>query len=337
MNLLRTIALILCVSFCSHAFAEVQDIDKELSTLADKLAAQVKDQGKKKIAVVDFSDLQGTTQGELGKYIAEELTVDLVMVKHDFSVLDRANLSRILAEHKLTSQGLVDPENAKKIGQFAGVDALIFGTIIPKGTNSVSLSVKIITTDTAEIVGAARAEFKADNSVQQFASKPSSSTAPGTTAGLLQDEKAKVVKSLGDLRVEMEPLKIVNRSKFILTCTLINQNTNKSVWAAVSYSLGGHYLRASVTDSEGHEFTSSNDDLSGIDYAWNNPPLPITRATEIKPADSIVTTIEFSPETQTPAASGRCRLQLELLVSHDFRDRSGTATVQNIVVNIDAN
>ena len=30
----------------------------------------------------------------------------------------------------MTATGLVDPENAKKLGQFAGVDALIIGTIL---------------------------------------------------------------------------------------------------------------------------------------------------------------------------------------------------------------
>jgi TolB-like protein len=336
MNPLRVIMAIFCITFCGHAFAQEQDIDTALSALADKLSVQVKDQGKKKVAVVDFTDLQGTTLGELGKYIAEELTVDLVMVKRDFSVLDRANLNRILAEHKLTSQGLVDPENAKKIGQFAGVDALILGTIIPKGSNAISLSTKIITTDTAEIVGASRAEFKADNAVQQLISKPNSSTAPTGASGFLQDDNTKVIKTFGDLRVEIESLKIVNKSRFMLTFTLINQNTNKSIWTAVSYSLGGRFLRGSITDSEGHEFTCTDSDLSGVEYAWNNPPMPITRATEIKPKDSATVTIKFSPSAQTTAAAGPCRLQLELLLSHDFRDRSGTATVQNLIANIEA-
>jgi len=36
----------------------------------------------------------------------------------------------------------------------------------------VSLTAKIITTDTAEVVGAARAEFTVDETVQQLESKP---------------------------------------------------------------------------------------------------------------------------------------------------------------------
>src|SRR5581483_11139917 len=132
------------------------------------LATDVTKQEKKKVAVLDFTDLQGTTHGELGRYVAEQLSVDLVMAKRDFSVLDRANLQKILAEHKLNSKGLIDPDTAKKLGKFAGVDALIMGTIIPKSTTIVALNAKIITTDTAEIVGAARGEFKVDTMVQQL-------------------------------------------------------------------------------------------------------------------------------------------------------------------------
>ena len=46
---------------------------------------------------------------------------------------------------------------------FSGVDALILGTIIPRGQN-VAITAKIIATDTAEIVGGAKTEFKADSS-----------------------------------------------------------------------------------------------------------------------------------------------------------------------------
>ncbi len=133
MNPIRLITISMCIFLCGQAHAQAQDIDTELSNLAGKLATQVNDHGKKKVAVLDFTDLQGGSS-ELGKYIAEQLTVNLVMGKRDFSVLDRANLKSILAEHKLTATGLVDPENAKKLGMFAGVDALILGTIIPKGT-----------------------------------------------------------------------------------------------------------------------------------------------------------------------------------------------------------
>ena len=151
MNPRSLIISILCLILCGHTLAQAQDIDIELSNLTERLAGKIQAKDMKKVAVIDFTDLQGGSS-ELGKYIAEQMTVDFVMTNRVFTVLDRANLKRILAEHKLTATGLIDPDNAKKLGMFAGVDALILGTIIPKG-QSISLTAKVITTETAEIVG----------------------------------------------------------------------------------------------------------------------------------------------------------------------------------------
>src|SRR5436190_19976172 len=110
MNPHQIITILLCSVLCSTAVGQAQEMDKELQKLADKLAISIKEKGKKKVTVLDFTDLQGVAT-ELGRYVAEELTVNLVMAKQDFSVLDRANLRKIMAEHKLTAAGLVDPED----------------------------------------------------------------------------------------------------------------------------------------------------------------------------------------------------------------------------------
>src|ERR1700744_2481880 len=170
MKNIRFLIAFIYLALCLPLRAQTNDIDTGLSNLASNLAGQIESQGKKKVAVIDFTDLDGGTS-KLGKYIAEQLTVDLVIDRKDFSVLDRANLKKVLDEHKLTATGLIDPDNAKKLGQFAGVDALILGTITPKD-RSVSLTAKIITTDTAEIVGATRTEFKKDDTIQELMAKP---------------------------------------------------------------------------------------------------------------------------------------------------------------------
>ena len=126
----RFVAVVACTLWCGSAFAQNQGMDKELSALAEKLAAQVKESGRKKVTVLDFTDLQGNSS-ELGRFLAEELSVGLVERRSGFSVMDRANLKTILAEHKLTVDGLVEPENAKKLGQFSGVDAIVLGKVTP--------------------------------------------------------------------------------------------------------------------------------------------------------------------------------------------------------------
>ncbi len=321
------------VFLCVRALAETQDIDKELSDLADKLAGPIKSQGKKKVTVLDFTDLHGSSS-ELGKYIAEQLTVNLVLGKRDFSVLDRANLKSILAEHKLTATGLVDPENAKKLGMFAGVDALILGTITHKD-QKIGLTAKIITTDTAEIVGAARAEFKPDETVKQLESRSTENTGKDILGGDKKDEIV-ITKSFGDLRVELQPLHIVNGNEFILTMSVTNRNSKKSTWLALN--TGGGFpplLKRVVIDSDGSEFLPDMNSISGIEFSSYDSRY-IVRATEIRPTDSMSTSIKFFSRAGKKPVPGSCRLQLEFLFSNDFHGNVGTARLQNFVTKIDA-
>jgi curli biogenesis system outer membrane secretion channel CsgG len=339
MNIQRFLAVILCTIFCGHVFA--QDIDAELGKLADNLAGQIKEQGKKKVAVIDFTDLQGGSS-ELGKYIAEQLTVDLVMARKDFSVLDRANLKSILAEHKLTASGLVDPDTAKKLGQFAGVDAIILGTITPKEQN-IALTAKVITTDTAEIVGAAKAAFKINDTIEQLqtnvvAAKPSDGAGSSTTGSSadITDDKPRVVKIFGSLVVELQSLKIVNDGRYFLTMTLTNRSPGKSLWVALN-------SRTSLMDPNGNQFGRSG--ATGISYAqvhvqygygggmqdYFNP------AMEIRPGDSAVMTLAFASSEGRPASPGVCNLQMEFYLGDDFVSGSAKrTTTPNLVTKFEA-
>ena len=307
MKLSRLITILLCIVICG--FARAQDMDTELSKLTDDLAAKIKANGNKKVTVLDFTDLQGGASG-LGKYIAEQLTVDFVMTKRDFAVLDRANLKSILAEHKLTATGLVDPENAKQLGKFAGVDALIIGTIIPKGSN-IDLTVKVITTETAEVVGAAKAKFKADDTVQQFLNnvpaQANEPTAPGQPQ--LSSEK----KPFGDLQAKIESFKVSRGDGRYGYGTLTFIITNTS--ATLKYGVSANpdfYNKMSLTDSQGNVFRVI--EASGIETAYEDFGGRMTgKATDVPPQSAI--TIVAKSQVGWSGAAGQFppyRFQTEL-------------------------
>jgi hypothetical protein len=327
-------ALIVCFVVNCAVLAQAQDMDTELSKAAENLAAQIKQQGLKKVTVLDFTDLQGGSS-ELGKYVAEQLTVDLVIAKNGFSVLDRANLKSILAEHKLEATGLVDPDTAKKLGMFAGVDAIILGTVTPKDQSTI-LTAKIITTDTAEIVGASKASFTNDSTIQQFTATTTPSAEGGSTImqSELKDSAPQVVRTLGDLRIEMQPLRIVNGRLYVLTMTLKNQSKN-SIWVALNMDRDGNLLKGSVIDSSGSEFASTWEGISGVSYDTEYQGY-FRKATEIRPSDSTTATVKFySPANKAPV-SGVCDLQLELLTGEDASGGSGRCTIQSCTAKIGA-
>jgi len=250
MKLHRLAIIILCFVLCG--FARAQDMDTELTKLTEDLAAKITAKGCKKITVLDFTDLQGGSS-ELGKYIAEQLTVDFVMTKRDFSVLDRANLKSILAEHKLTATGLVDPENAKQLGKFAGVDALIIGNIVPMGGN-ITLTVKVITTETAEVVGAAKSKFKSDDTIQQFLSQPAQSS----------DATSPSEKPFGELQGKIESLNVTpgdgHYGYATMTLIITNTSTSKTYGVAVNPDF---YKNFNLSDSQGNVFRAT--EVKGVE------------------------------------------------------------------------
>jgi TolB-like protein len=305
-------------------------MDTELTKLTEQLASQIKDHDRKKVTVLDFTDLDGNTS-EIGKYAAEQLTVDFVMKKRDFAVLDRANLKKIMDEHKLTASGLVDPENAKKLGMFAGVDAMVFGKII-SGVGKVNVTTKVVTTDTAEIIGGGKASFLDDSTTQQLKTAPVTVTKPATdtaTAPDLSDDKPIVVKIFGNLLVELQSLKIINGGQYFLTMTLTNRSAKDSLWVALSPGNNGN-TKASLLDKNGSQFDGQN--TTGISYARLYPfARPVTgpngslasggfqSSIEIKPGDTTTATITFVSLRGGPRASpGICNLQIEFVVGNDL-------------------
>jgi TolB-like protein len=326
------IAIIFSIVLSGYTLARAQDMDTELSKVADKLASQIKDQGRKKVTVLDFTDLQGGSS-ELGKYVAEQLTVDLVISRKDFSVLDRANLKSILAEHKLAATGLIDPDTAKKIGQFSGVDAIILGTVTSKD-QSVAITAKIITTDTAEIVGAAKATFTNDSTAQQLQSTPNTASGNAINTPDLKDNAPQVVKTNGNLRFEMQPVQIVNQRLYVLTMDIKNLS-KKSVWFALSMDRDNNFLKGNVVDSNGSQFNSTWEGISGISYDREYQGY-FQKATEIAPGDSATATIKFySPVSKAPV-TGVCNLQLEFLTGDDTSNGSARCTIHSITSKIGA-
>lgn len=279
----RFLLLSVLVVFALPALLRGQDMDTAISNLATNVAQAIKGEQKKKVAVIDFTDLDGGSS-ELGKYVAEQLTVNLVMVRHDFSVLDRANMRKILAEHKLTATGLVNPENAKKLGQFAGVDAIILGTITPK-KESVSTTAKIIATDTAEIVGAAKVEFKVDDTVQKLLSKSTKSETPADPDHPAPPPPPKL---FGDLEVKMDSLRYVNNDFYgIATLSLLLTNTSETITYGVAFPDDPQH-NINLSNSRGDEFTIT--DLQGIKTAHESNGSYYGSITDIPPKTGIIVT-----------------------------------------------
>ena len=133
----------------------------------------------KKVAVVDFTDLQGNVT-QLGRFIAEELSIALAGDAKDFEVIDRSSIRVILQEHKLASEGVIDPATAQKLGQIAGVDTLVTGTITPLG-DSVHVGLKALDTETAKVLAGFTVEIPRTKAINDLLGNLADNTAQHLT------------------------------------------------------------------------------------------------------------------------------------------------------------
>ncbi len=135
------------------------------NAISEKLAAA----GKRSVAVVDFTDLQGEAT-ELGRFLAEEISVALASGDRPLEVVDRTHLKVLVQENKLSATGLIDPATAKKLGQIAGVDAIVTGTLTPFG-DTVRLTLKVLDSSTARIVAATTAEIPKTKAIEELVAR----------------------------------------------------------------------------------------------------------------------------------------------------------------------
>jgi TolB-like protein len=131
-------------------------VDLAMDELVSQITAEIGNQQKQKVAVLDFNDLNGRDL-RLGKFIAEEILTRLV--KEDkVSVVERMYLKKVLQESEFRHSGVVDVKSAQKIGRFLGADAVCLGTITPL-QKTVRVNARLIDSETGKIFAVATASI----------------------------------------------------------------------------------------------------------------------------------------------------------------------------------
>jgi TolB-like protein len=148
-----------------QTISTANDLEAALSELTREIAANIEGTGKRKVAVVEFSTLDGSGT-ELGMYLAEELITRLFKTGK-FEVVERQLLNKVLAEQELVVSGFVEPTVAQKLGKILGVDAIVSGTVADLGI-SVRINARIISTETGTVFAAAASETKKDEVVSRM-------------------------------------------------------------------------------------------------------------------------------------------------------------------------
>ena len=178
------------------------------------LASTAVAQQKKRVAVFDFdySTVQSSssavfgTNVDIGKGIADLIVEDLVK-SGVYSVIDRKALQKVLEEQNFSNSDRADVNSAAKLGKILGVDAIILGSITQFGADEkttsvggggiriggfgiggvsrkeskavVNISARMVSADTAEILGVAGGKGESKRSGTSLLGSGGSSAALG--------------------------------------------------------------------------------------------------------------------------------------------------------------
>ncbi len=172
--------LVAACTTSSHKYPLEQDrhvisknLDLQMDVLAGQLASSLEILKVRKIAVVEFPDLDGNVT-VLGRFIAEELTTRLVKT-NKIDVVERPLLKRIMEEQKLNATGLIDDKSAIRFGRVMGAVALVTGTIADLNTG-VKVNARIIASETGMVYAGAAIKIPMSTEVERLLGKHAEKT-----------------------------------------------------------------------------------------------------------------------------------------------------------------
>lgn len=263
--------------------AELAAGQREILIGANSIAGELKPGSV--LAVVDFTDLRGGVT-ELGRFIAEEMALGLASSGKGLSVIDRTHLKMLMQEHKLNASGLIDPTTARKLGQIAGVQGLVTGTITPFA-DSVRVVVKVLDTETARIITATSLDITKNRTIEELLGRDlqaasGSGVGPPPPTGARPDPapiSSQHSVQNGRLRVSINQLSVTeNNSRATVSLTLENVSKDHLL---LGVEQGYTDVRAALSDDRGTEWRPR--DAKGIAVINQMNDLARVKDTDLTP------------------------------------------------------
>lgn len=276
--------------------------EKELNKLAGSLTQKLVEGRKKKVAIVDFTDMEGHTT-YAGRFLAEELSVQLSNLgsRTEFEVVDRLRLKSLLKEQGLEATGWVDPEMGKKLKKAAGISAIIAGNLTPFG-DSLHLSVKILDAGNAKILFATSTDFPkskiimGDNTPEKK-NPPAQNPPPSASVTPVAPPKPTPAPPPVEIRQKVETPEFVLELQECwasgpnLTCSMLLTNVKEDK----SYKLTTADTR--IIDPSGNEYRAQKLQL-GTAEGWDTVQRPLVNGIATKASASFT---GISPSVRTIA------------------------------------
>ncbi len=176
------------------------NLETGVAEVGEKISKSMLTEGKKKIAVIEFSDLNDNVNN-LGRFLAEELINELMNHRKEkgYEIVERRQLNKVLKQLKLSSSGLLDPKSMKEVGKILNVDAIVTGSLTDLG-NDIKVNARIISVESAKIISTASTKIPKVGSVATLMSQNSCKSQIDSDSSSQKSSSTKVVSKSKSLK-----------------------------------------------------------------------------------------------------------------------------------------
>lgn len=255
-------------------------LESAMKEVAASLGPSLSESGLKKLAVVEFTDLNGY-RSALGPFLAEELTTQLFEAKPGaFDFVERQQLAKVLAEQKLTSSSLFEAGSIASVGKVLGIQAIVTGSIADLG-EEIKVNTRVISVESARIVAAASAKFPRKGSVETLLRQTGGVGPPGAGLPAKQTQTSDVYFANKLLQITVDSISM-NSDKDQIHLVLAIENTTSE-----DLSLSLKSSDASLTASSGESYGCTSVTGFGSNGFWG--------WTVFSPHSRTIISLSFSP------------------------------------------
>lgn len=134
----------------------------KLSTLAAELIGGYgakTGQAKSTVAVFPFNSESKLEKQRIG-FAVSELMAHRFVAAGNFTVVERGEIAKLLAEQRLQASGAVDSATAARLGKLAGAGTLLLGSVL-KVDGKYQVNARLVSVETAEVIASGYTELDA--------------------------------------------------------------------------------------------------------------------------------------------------------------------------------
>lgn len=144
--------------------------EESLKQLAEGVTANAVSAKKERLAVLDFTDTDGTIT-PIGQFLAEELSTQ-ILVAGELKVVDRTLLNVTLKKLKIGQLKPSQTKSAKRAAKMLRADVFVTGSYL-ESPDEIRVTVKLLSPGTLQSLGAARSTFPKTGPLAERTKEPS--------------------------------------------------------------------------------------------------------------------------------------------------------------------